>query len=1068
MPVFKPVSPNVSFPELDAELLKFWEDAGIFERAVEAGKGKPSFIFYEGPPTANGMPHPGHVLTRVMKDVFLRYRTMSGYSVPRRGGWDTHGLPVEVEVEKELGISGREAIAEYGVEAFSKKCIESVFKYIEEWRKMTQRIGFWIDLDAAYVTFHKSYVESVWWALSEMFKSGLLYQGYKVLWWWPQGGTALSAGEVGQGYKTIDDPSVFVRFPVVGQDNTAFLAWTTTPWTLPSNVALAVSPSVDYATVEHDGERLILASALIEAVLGADAAEPLEVRKGSELVAMKYEPPFKYATPEDGPAWEVVDADFVSLESGTGLVHLAPAFGEDDFRVCQEKGLGFLQLLQPDGVFPPEVTDFAGQFCKDADRNIIRNLRDRGLLLKEEVYRHEYPFCWRKLDDPLIQYARRSWFIRTTQEIERTKANNQAIHWEPEHIKNGRMGQFLEGNVDWALSRERFWGTPLPIWINDETGAMEAVSSCADIVEKNPDAFKAFEDARDKDPSLQEHLVVHKPWVDNVTWTKPGEPGVYRRVPEVIDCWFDSGCMPFAQWGYPHQQKEQFERSFPADFITEAVDQTRGWFYSLMTISTLLFKDEPTPHPFKNCFVFGLITDEKGKKLSKRDKNYTDPLLLMDRVGADAVRWALYTGTVPGQSTRFFDRAATDAVREFLLKIWNVYSFFVTYASIDDWTPSDTRPPLSARSEMDRYILAELDATTRAICAELDVYKSHMAVRHLLAFVDALSNWYVRRSRSRFWAQGDSEDKAAAFATLYEALVDLSKLAAPFVPFIAEALYQNLVRHQDAKAPESVHLASFAAVDDARVDEGLRLAVERVRNVVALGQRVRNENKLKVRQPLAEAIVVVASEEERETIQRFSEAIQEELNVRRVGFSNEPAKYVNFELLPNFRALGPKLGKQVPACKKALAQADGAALYAQMEADGKITISLPEGPVELSPDEIEVRLSAKEGFAAASGGGQVVVLDTHVDDDLKREGLAREVINRIQRARKTMDLAYEARIHVHWQAEGELAKALHEHGAHIAQETLATEFAPAMDDPTGEVHELTVEEAPLKVWIDAP
>ena len=1053
--MFDPVSPQVAFPEIDATQLVFWQKSRIFEKTLEDGREKKSFVFYEGPPTANGMPHPGHVLTRVMKDVFLRYRTMCGYYVPRRAGWDTHGLPVEVEVEKELGISGREAIEEYGVEAFSRKCIDSVFKYIGEWRKMTERIGFWVDFDSAYVTFHKSYVESVWWALSEMFKQGLLYQGYKVVWWWPQGGTALSAGEVGQGYKTIDDPSVMIRFPVEGEANTSLLAWTTTPWTLPSNIALAVDAKVDYATVElDDGERLILAAALVDKVLG-EGAKVVATRKGAELVGMRYEPPFRYAEPEGGPAWQVVDADFVSLDSGSGLVHLAPAFGEDDFRVCKEKRMGFLQLLKPDGTFPDEVTDFAGRFCKEADRDIIRNLNARGVLFKEEVYRHDYPFCWRAMDDPLVQYARRSWFIRTTQEIARVKENNQDVHWEPEHIKNGRMGQFLEGNVDWALSRERFWGTPLPIWRNDETGAVESVASAAEILERNPAAFAHFEQAKAADPTLQDHLMVHKPWIDEVTWTKDGEPGVYRRVPEVIDCWFDSGCMPFAQWGFPHQNAEGFEQSFPADFITEAVDQTRGWFYSLMTISSLMFPERPLPHPFKNCVVLGLMTDEKGKKLSKRDKNYTDPLVLMERVGADAVRWALYAGTVPGQNTRFFDDAATDAVREFLLKIWNVYSFFVTYANIDGWGPSAERPPLAERRDTDRWVLAELDATVRAVREELDDYKSHMAVRHLLGFVDGLSNWYVRRSRSRFWAADDSADKHAAFSTLYEVLVDLTKMAAPFIPFMTETLFQNLVRKHDRSAPESVHLSAFPEPDEARVDDELRRTMERVRNVVTLGQRVRNENKLKVRQPLAEAIVVVADDAERQAIDRFSTAIREELNVRELGFTQEPHKYVEFQLLPNFRVLGPKLGKQVPACKKALAEADGSALYVEMENAGKIVVQLPDGPVDLSADEVEVRLSAREDFAAASGAGQVVVLDTRLDGSLRREGLAREVINRIQRARKAMDLAYEARIEVSWTAEGELATAIEEHADRIAGETLATGFARG--DAASSEHDTEIE-----------
>jgi isoleucyl-tRNA synthetase len=1062
--MFDPVSPQVSFPELDATHLAFWERARIFEKTLEGGESKKSFIFYEGPPTANGMPHPGHVLTRVMKDVFLRYRTMCGDHVPRRAGWDTHGLPVEVEVEKELGISGRDAIEQYGVEAFSRKCIDSVFKYIGEWQKMTQRIGFWVDFESAYVTFHKSYVESVWWALSEMFNKGLLYQGYKVVWWWPQGGTALSAGEVGQGYQTIDDPSVMIRFPVAGEPRTSFLAWTTTPWTLPSNIALAVDAHTDYVTVElESGERLILAAALVGKVLG-DEVKVVATRKGSDLVGMSYEPPFRYAEPEGGPAWQVVAADFVSLDSGSGLVHLAPAFGEDDFRVCKEKGMGFLQLLRPDGTFPNEVTDFAGRFCKEADRDIIRNLRARGVLFKEEVYRHDYPFCWRAMEDPLIQYARRSWFIRTTQEIERVKANNQRVHWEPEHIKTGRMGQFLDGNVDWALSRERFWGTPLPIWKNDETDAVESVGSVAEILERNPQAFAHFDRAKAADPSLQEHLMVHKPWIDEVTWTKDGEPGVYRRVPEVIDCWFDSGCMPFAQWGFPHQNTEGFEGSFPADFITEAVDQTRGWFYSLMTISSLMFPERPLPHPFKNCVVLGLMTDEKGKKLSKRDKNYTDPLELMDRVGADAVRWALYAGTVPGQNTRFFDDAATDAVREFLLKIWNVYSFFVTYANIDEWSPDAARPALADRPDMDRWVLAELDATVRAVRGELDDYKSHMAVRHLLGFVDGLSNWYVRRSRARFWASDDSTDKRAAFSTLYEVLVDLTKLSAPFIPFMTETLFQNLVRKQDGSAPESVHLASFPEPQPERSDDGLRQTMARVRNVVTLGQRVRNENKLKVRQPLSEAIVVVADDVERQAIDRFASAIREELNVRELGFTQEPHKYVEFELVPNFRMLGPKLGKQVPACKAALAEADGSALYREMERDGKIVVQLPDGAIELTPNEVEVRLSAREDFAAASGAGQVVVIDTRVDDSLRREGLAREVINRIQRSRKAMDLAYEARIRVTWHAEGELAEAIEEHAERIGAETLATVLERGGSTVSSE-HDTVVEGALLGLLI---
>jgi isoleucyl-tRNA synthetase len=1067
--MFKPVPSSQSFPDLDREVMSLWDEERIFEQTqagtAHGGQDAEAFVFYEGPPTANGMPHPGHVLTRVMKDVFLRYQTMRGKKVLRRGGWDTHGLPVEVEVEKDLGISGRGAIAAYGVEPFTRKCVESVFRYIEEWRRMTRRIGFWVDLDTAYVTFHKTYVESVWWALSELFKQGLLYQDYKVVWWWPQGGTALSAGEVGQGYKTVDDPSIILRFPVQGEDKLSLLAWTTTPWTLPSNVALAINASRPYSIVRlESGERVICASALREKVLKGHKFELLEEKPGSALVGMRYEPPFRYAKPDGGDAYVVIEADFVTMDTGSGLVHIAPAFGEDDFKVSKAKQLGFLQLVEPDGTFKPEVSDFAGRFCKEADRDIIRLLRQRGLLLSEELYRHEYPFSWRRDTDPLIQYARRSWFIRTTREISRVIENNSQVKWVPDHIKDGRFGSFLRTNVDWALSRERFWGTPLPIWVNDVTGRMQTVSSAAEILAKNPDAFRAFDEAKKKDPALSEHLMVHKPWIDEATWEEPGEQGVYRRVPEVIDCWFDSGCMPFAQWGYPHQNKAQFEQFFPADFITEAVDQTRGWFYSLMAVSTLLFPQEQLPHPFKNCVVLGHISDEKGQKLSKSKKNYTDPMLMMEAYGGDAVRWALYTGTVPGQGTRFSDNAVVEALREFVLKLWNVHSFFVTYANIDGWTPAAPRPPLAARSDMDRYILSELNETVNAVCGSLDNYESHRAARALESFAEALSNWYVRRSRARFWAHGESSDKASAFATLYEVLVEFAKLSAPFVPFMADALYQNLVRTQVAGSATSVHLAGFPRYNPEHTDKTLLAAMQATRTVVGLGGRVRSERKLKVRQPLAEAVVAVASAEERAQIERFADAVREELNVHKVTFTEEPAKFVTFELQPNFRTLGPKLGKDLPLVKQQLGKASGSDLYAQLEAAGSIELTLPSGPVRLSADDIQVRLQAKPDYAAAASHGHVVVLDTRISDELKRECFAREVINRVQRARKTMDLDYEARIVVGYQASGELAQAISEHSEMISTETLAQTLAPG-GSGQGEEHSVDVDGAPLTFWV---
>ncbi|MEE8556681.1 MAG: class I tRNA ligase family protein, partial [Myxococcota bacterium] len=879
-------------------------------------------------------------------------------------------------------------------------------------------------------------------------------------------GTALSAGEVGQGYRTVDDPSVFVRFRLVGEENTSLLSWTTTPWTLPSNVAVAVHPDEVYATVETEGERLILARSLCNSVLGERPFEILRERPGSELVGSAYEPLFRYAEPEGGRAYEVVAARFVTLDAGTGIVHVAPAFGEEDFATAREQGLGFLQLLEPDGTFPPEATDFAGRFCKEADRDIIRDLRARGLLFAEGTYRHEYPFCWRAESDPLIQYARRSWFIRTTREIDRVIENNQSIHWEPEHIQEGRFGDFLRNNVDWAISRERWWGTPLPIWVNDETGRLEAISSVREILAKNPDAFRGFEEARERDPSLSPHLRVHKPWIDEVTWTRSGEPGVYRRVPEVVDCWFDSGCMPFAQWGYPHRNKEKFEQAFPADFITEAVDQTRGWFYSLLTISSLLFPEGGLPHPYRNCVVMGLITDEKGQKLSKSKRNYEDPMDQMQKHGADAVRWSLYVSSVPGQSTRLFPGAAVEAVRDFQLKLWNVYSFFVTYARIDGWDSAKTAPAGGERPDMDRWILAELDATAREVRDLLEAYRSHPAARRIASFVEALSNWYVRRSRSRFWAESDTEDKRAAFATLYETLVELSSLIAPFVPFISETIYQNLVRGHDDESPRSVHLTPYPTGLDLRRDESLREDMNRVRDIVALGQRVRASHQLKVRQPLAEAIVVVADRKEREGTARFESAIREELNVHAVTFTEERERYVEVTLVPNFRALGPRLGKRLPLVKKALQKVDGTALFRELEATGSVRIPVEGGDVELGPEELEVRLGAREGFAAAAERGRVVVLDTRVTDVLRREGLAREVVNRVQRARKEMDLPYEARILVRYDTEGELAEAVLEHASWIASEILATEFQPrGAEEPQGQRHDAKVGGTPIGVWV---
>jgi isoleucyl-tRNA synthetase len=1050
--MFEPVASDVSFPKMELELLEFWRTEAVFQRSVEQCRNRPRFTFYEGPPTANGIPHWGHILTRVAKDVFLRYKSMTGFYVPRRSGWDTHGLPVEIEVERQLGIHGRQEVERMGLDAFTRRCIESVWRYIDEWERMSERVGFWLDRDG-YATYHRYYVESVWWALSELFKKGLLYQGYKSVWWWPQGGTALSQGEVGEGYRTIDDISIIVGFQVADREKTYLLAWTTTPWTLPSNLALAVAAEETYVEVELRGERLILAEALLESVLGKFDYEIERRFPGSELEGTRYEPLYNFREPEEGRAWEVGCADFVTLDTGTGIVHIAPGFGEDDFQFGKQNGFGFLQLVEPDGTFGADAGEFAGLYIKDADPLIIEDLKKRGLLLSKESYRHEYPFCPRAPDDPLIQYARRSWFIRTSGEKERVLANNAEVRWQPAHIRDGRMGDFLRNNVDWAISRERWWGTPLPIWVNDETGRMEAIASADEILERNPSAFDAFHEAKRNDPDLDENLMVHRPWIDHVTWTREGEPGVYRRVPEVIDCWFDAGSMPFAQWGYPHRNRDEFEEAFPADFITEAIDQTRGWWNGLLQISTLLFEEAERPHPFRSCVVLGLITDRDGRKLSKRLRNYEPPLDAFEHYSADAVRWALLVGNVPGLGTRFDGEYATQATRDLLLKVWNVYSFFVTYARIDGWDPREERPAERSRHTLDRWVLAELDRTVRGVREAYDALESHTAARRIQAFVDGLSNWYVRRSRPRFWAEGDSDDKHAAFSTLYEVLTELARLLAPFTPFLAEALHQRLVRPADPAAPVSVHLTDYPEATGARCDDELCRSMGLARDVVALGLQVRAAHRLKVRQPLAEAILVLAHDEK---LDRFQDAIREELNVKSLRVTDDPHTYVDFTIVPNFRALGPRLGKRMPLVKKALAEADGAALYAALEESGSFELPLPEGePLRLTREEVEIRLTEREGYAAAGQGGRVVVLDERVTDELRREGLAREVVNRVQNARKALDLPYEARIEVRYESAGDLAEAVAEHREWIMSETLATRLEPG--EPSGEAHEADIE-----------
>ena len=1001
---------------------------------------------------------------------------------------------------------------------------------MREWERLTERIGFWVDLDKAYVTYHQSYVESVWWSLKNLFDRGLLYQGHKIVWWWAQGGTALSAGEVGLGYREVADPSVYVKFPLLDENGErerwSLLVWTTTPWTLPSNQFVAVHPDLMYAHVidEQTGEELIAATELIDQISAKTKRKLIyqsDVR-GRNLVGDRYIPPFghyyrklgeKIGSLRDGRtqhiAWRVVAADFVTTESGTGVVHQAPAFGEVDFDVLLEQQAQFescggptlINAVAPDGKFTDEAPEYCrGRWVKDCDKDIIRDLKQRGLLFHQEQYRHEYPFCWRAEQDPLIQYPRESWFIRTTAYKDEMLANNDKINWLPDHIKTGRFGKFLESNVDWALSRERYWGTPLPIWKCQETGKMEAVGSYAELLAKpGVRGTEDWQNAKAANPELPDDLQVHKPYIDEIVYDSPFAQGAdMRRVPEVIDCWYDSGSMPFAQWGYPHApgSDERFKSQFPADFISEAIDQTRGWFYSQLAISTLLFgkargaigearesdtrtsrlAPHPYPHPFRNCIVLGLMLGEDGQKMAKSKRNYREPSEIFDRYGADALRWYFFANQPPWTAIRYSEQAIKDSIPEFLLRLWNVYSFFVIYANIDGFDPAEeervssseahdrsTRAsllarhsylaksyrPIRDRSELDRWILSELNRTCAAVVERMDAYDNYGACQHITAFVDALSNWYVRRSRDRFWAaEKRGVEKLDAYWTLYEALVTTTKLVAPFVPFLAEMLWQNLGRAARSEARgaseshqllKSVHLCDYPTGDAAAVDEALSVRMNLVREIASLGRNARNAANLKVRQPLAKVEVVLVDATHQKWLEEHVQLIAEELNVKEVAFTTQGEEYISYSVVPNFKRLGPRLGKNMPAAKKALAEADAAKLLDDLKSAGKATLKLPNGEgIELDNEDIEVRLAAKEGWAAAQGKSCVVVLATELTPDLVAEGLARDVVRLVQDRRKEISCEYTDRIEVGLvPTSAELAAAIERFRDYIAQETLA-------------------------------
>ncbi|MDA8189611.1 MAG: isoleucine--tRNA ligase [Dehalococcoidales bacterium] len=1033
--MFKPISSKVSFPEMEGRILRFWKENNIFEKSVEARANSPVFTFYEGPPTANGNPGIHHVLARVFKDLVPRYRTMKGYYVPRKGGWDTHGLPVELEIEKLLGIRSKPEIEAYGIADFNQKCRESVFRYVKEWEAMTDRIGFWIDMKDAYVTYENSYVESCWWILKQVWDKGLMYQDYRVSPYCPRCGTTLSSHEVALGYDEARDPSVYVKFEasdpsaIPGHDGSQvpvfFLAWTTTPWTLPGNAALAVNPDAEYVLVETQQDekvhRLILARALLDQALVTEYTI-VGAMPGSALVGLQYKPLYTFVKLE-APAHRVIAGDFVSLEDGTGIVHIAPAFGEIDLEMGRKEGLPVIQTVDLQGNMIAATGPFAGLFVKDADALIIKDLKSRGQMYRAEHIVHTYPFCWR-CETPLLYYAKSSWYVRTTALKDQLLAGNDEINWYPEHIKYGRFGDWLRTNVDWAISRERYWGTPLNIWRCKKCGEAACIGSIAELEE------------RSGRKDLHETLDLHRPYVDEITLKCSKCKGEMRRVPDVIDAWFDSGSMPVGQWHFPFENQALFVERFPADFICEAVDQTRGWFYSLHAVATLLFA-KPS---FKNVICLGHILDAKGEKMSKSRGNVVDPWSVLDKQGADALRWYLYTASPPGNPRRFSAELVSESLRKFLLTLWNTYSFFVTYANIDKFTPQpgegddwSRTADLSQLSALDQWILSELHSLVKIVDDELNAYDVTGAARAIEQFVDNLSNWYVRRSRRRFWKSESDVDKQNAYHTLHECLVTVSKLLAPFTPFIADELHQNLVRSADPAAPESVHLASFPTPNLAIIDETLMAHTRLVMKAVSLGRAARAKANIKVRQPLAQGIVKVRNPVEEEALNMLKSQALEELNVKELSVTCDESQLVTYSVKGKLNLLGPKYGKDSSQIVRQLQQLDPSEVARKVRAGEPVQV---DGRV-LSPDEIEVIGTGREGYALVREGDYLAAVSTQLTPELVEEGLARELVHRIQTLRKTADFRIEEYINTYYDGSPMIDQVMKKFASYIKQETLS-------------------------------
>ena len=1047
--MYQKVDTNLNFVDREKQVEKFWKENHIFEKSMEDRKDDPTYMFYDGPPTANGKPHIGHVLTRVIKDMIPRYRTMKGYMVPRKAGWDTHGLPVELEVEKKLGLDGKEQIEEYGMEPFIQQCKESVWKYKGMWEDFSSTVGFWADMENPYVTYHDDYIESEWWALKEIWNKKLLYKGFKIVPYCPRCGTPLSAQEVSQGYKTVKERSAIVRFKVVGED-AYFLAWTTTPWTLPSNVALCVNPTEVYCKVKAaDGYTYYMAEALLDKVLGklgseeTPAYEVLEKYVGKDLEYKEYEPLFacagEAAAKQKKKAHFVTADNYVTMSDGTGIVHIAPAFGEDDSRVGRDYDLPFVQFVDGKGDMTAE-TPYAGVFVKKADPLVLQDLDKEGKLFDAPKFEHDYPHCWR-CDTPLIYYARESWFIKMTAVKDDLIRNNNTINWIPESIGKGRFGDWLENVQDWGISRNRYWGTPLNIW-QCECGHMHSIGSRQELFEMSGD---------EKAKTVE----LHRPYIDEITLKCPECGGTMHRVPEVIDCWFDSGAMPFAQHHYPFEDKELFEKQFPADFISEAVDQTRGWFYSLLAESTILFNQAP----YKNVIVLGHVQDENGQKMSKSKGNAVDPFDALEKYGADAIRWYFYINSAPWLPNRFHGKAVQEGQRKFMGTLWNTYAFFVLYANIDNFDPTKYTLDYDNLPVMDKWLLSKLNSVVKTVDDCLANYKIPESARALQEFVDEMSNWYVRRSRERFWAKGMEQDKINAYMTLYTALVTISKAAAPMIPFMTEEIYQNLVRSVDKDAIESIHLCDFPKVEEAWINKELEDDMEELLKIVVLGRAARNTANIKNRQPIGTMYIKA----DKEMGQFYTDIIADELNVKEVKFANDVESFISYSFKPQLRTVGPKYGKLLNGIRTALAEINGTEAMNELRSTGLLTLDINGNKVELSEEDLLIETAQTEGYVTEADGDISVVLDTNLTPELIEEGFVREIVSKVQTMRKEAGFEVMDKIHIYAKDNDKILELMKNHKEEIMSEVLAEDMTLGTTD--GYVKEWNINKEPVVLGV---